>query len=666
MTKKTAWVLLIVILLAAFFLREYRLLDFPYHGDEVDEGDIAVSILHGNLAPFYPQNEGNEALYQFVLAPFFATLGDSVMTHRWVSGAWSMVLVALMYVYGRELFHSRRVGVMAAGLAAALWWSTVFGRLGLREISQPVMMTLALLGLIIAWRAPSPRRAMQAGVIGGIFAGLTAYTFLSGRGFPVVVIVFLAYLALVQRAQLRARWRALLVYCVLMIGLTALLLVYLSAHPELDFHVRDLGAQSWLGRGDVTQLAPQIFGTLGMFTVSGDTNWVRNIPGRPVFPGPEAWLFYLGIALCLWRWRKPEYVLQLIVVATFLAPNILADNPPWFTRSIGILPGLLVIPVLPVEWAWIHVKNWMNEWNARRQARVAAASAVVVALLGISIYARTATDMFQTWIDNPGIYWMTLAFYDSAGKYVNQSPDTTPVNYVMDVYTDWREQNVRRVVQRDDVALRFSVLSAFVFPDDPRGNRIAFQIFGAPPGALLEAFLNLDQPIYVDPRVDPQGQRPLHVYFVPRARLDAHLANARTAPVALPDTNAPLTAPLQVGDALQFLGYEILNPAARAGTDLNVLTYWRVLRRPPNLAVFVHLIDSQQHVVAQFDGFEAIVDELAPGDTVVQLHTLSLPANLPSAPYRFELGAYTRDDLKRLPLSSGTDHVWLQSWQPAP
>lgn len=373
-----------------------------------------------------------------------------------------------------------------------------------------------------------------------------------------------------------------------------------------------------------------------------------------------------GYALCLWRWRKPEYVLQLIVVATFLAPNILADNPPWFTRSIGVLPGLLVIPVLPVEWAWERVKNWMNDWSARRQTRVAAASAVLVGLLGISIYARTAIDMFQTWIDNPGVYWMTLAFYDSAGKYVNQSPDTTPLNYVMDVYTDWREQNVQRVVQRREVALRFSVLSAFVFPADPRGDRIAYQIFGAPPAALLEAFLDLNQPIYVDPRVDPQGQRPLRVYFVPRARLDAHLARARTAPVTLPDTNAPITAPVQVGDALQFLGYEILNPAARAGTDLDVLTYWRVLRRPPNLAIFVHLIDSQQHVVAQFDGFAAIVDDLAPGDTVVQLHTLTLPANLPAAPYRFELGAYTRADLKRLPLSSGADHVWLQAWQPAP
>ena len=664
MKKNSAWVLLVIILLAAFALRQYRLLDFPYHGDEVDEGDIALSILRGNLAPFYPQNEGNEALYQFVLAPFFAILGDSVIANRFPSSAWSMVLVALMYAYGRTLFRSRRVGVMAAGLTAALWWSTVFGRLGLREISQPVMMTPALIGLMIAFRASSPRRAMQAALVGGIFAGLTAYTFLSGRGFPVVVLVFLAYAALVQRNQLRERWRVLLVYCALMIGLTALLFAYLLAHPGLDYHVGNLGAQSWLGRGDYAQIVPQVLNTLGMFTGRGDMNWVRNIPGRPAFPGPEGVLFYLGVVLCLWRWRKPEYVLQLIVVAVFLVPNIIADNPPWFTRSIGILPGLLILPVLPIEWAWVRMQRWVAAWQVQRRVWVTASSALLVAALGVSIYARTAFDMFTNWIDNPGVYWMTLAFYDSAGKYVNQSPDSTPFNYVMDVYTDWRENNVRRVDQRRDVALRFSVLSAFVFPDDPRGDRVAFQIMGAPPAPLLNVFLDLDHPIYVDPRVDPQGLRPLRVYEVPRARLDAHLARARAGVVTMPGTSTPVTSSIQAGDVLQFLGYEILNPDARPGSDLNMLTYWRVLKHPPNLAVFVHLLDSQQKVVAQFDGFEVVNDTLAAGDIVVQLHALTLPDNLPPSVYRFEMGVYTRDNLKRLPLSIGTDHIWLQTWQP--
>lgn len=658
MSKKTAWVLLLVILLAAFFLRQYRLLDFPYHGDEVDEGDIALDILRGHLAPFYPQNEGNEALYQFALVPFFAVLGNSVIANRFPSAAWSIVLVALMYTFGRVLFSSRRVGVMAAGLTAALWWPTVFGRLGLREISQPVMMTPALLGLMLTFRAASNARAWKPAAVGGIFAGLTAYTFLSGRGFPLIVLLFLAYIALVHRDQLRARWRPLLVYSALMLILTASLFAYLLAHPELDYHVRDLGAQSWLGQGNLSQLAPQVWDTLGMFSLRGDMNWVRNIPGRPVFPGPEGLLFYLGIALCIWRWRKPEYVLPLIVVAVYLAPNIIADDPPWFTRSIGILPGLLVIPVLPVEWAWTRV--------SRNQPRLWAgfSYAALVGLLGISIYARTAVDMFSTWIDNPGVYWMTLAFYDGAGKYVTRSADSTPFNYVMDVYTDWRKSNIQRVVQRPEVAVRYSINDALVFPNDPRGWRVAFQSQGAPARPLLDAFLDLGTPVYVDARTDSAGDRPLRVYAVSRARLDEHLDRAASGPVFLPGTETPVTGTLQVSNLLQFLGYEILTPGARASEDLDVLTYWRVLQRPPEMAVFVHLLSPEQKVIAQFDGLDVVVDELAPGDTIVQLHRMTLPSDLPQATYRFEMGAYGRSDLTRLPMSSGTDAVWLQTWRP--
>jgi len=503
---------------------------------------------------------------------------------------------------------------------------------------------------------------LKAGVIGGVFAGLTSYTFLSGRGFPVIVALFLAYAFIAQRDRLRAQWRAFLVYFVLMIAISLPLFAYMNAHPEFDYHVRDLTDRSWLAQGDLAGLAPQVLDTLGMFTVRGDLNWVRNIPGRPVFVGIEGWLFYLGVALCAWRWRKPEYVLQLIVLATMLAPNVLAENPPRWTRSIGILPGLLTATVLPVEWAWARAAQWIGE-NARR-VWVNAACAGLVALLGISIYARTAADMFQVWIDNPGVYWMTLAFYSDAGDYVRRSPETTPVNYVMDFYNDWRRNNVQRPAQPTAVALRYSVLNAFIFPDDPRGWRIAFQIMGAPARPLLDTFLDLDAPIYVDPRVDPEGRRPLRVYAVPRARLDAHLARARAGAVFLPGGNTPITSPVQASDVLQFLGYEVLNPAARPGEGLNVLTYWRVLRRPPEMAVFVHLLDAQQKVVAQFDGFDTVNDDLAPGDTVVQLHALALPSDLPAGIYRFEMGAYTRGDLKRLPLSVGTDNVWLQTWQP--
>jgi hypothetical protein len=518
-----------------------------------------------------------------------------------------------------------------------------------------------LLALIRLLRAPSRRHALQAGILGGIFAGLTTYTFLSGRGFGVIVILFLIYAVIAQRKRLREQWRAWTVYIALMIALSLPLFLYLNIHPEYDFHVGDLSARSWLAQGDFTALTPQIVDTLGMFTVRGDMNWVRNIAGRPVFVGIEGILFYLGIAVCLWRWRKPEYALQLIVLAVMLAPNILAENPPRWTRSIGILPGMITITVLPVEWLWSRLDQFRI--TSRAPARI---YPILVLLLGISIYARTAYDMFAVWIDHPGVYWLTLAYFSETANYINRAPDTTPLDFTLQVDEPWRKTNLTRPINRRDVPLRFVQNDALVFPDDPHGLRVAFQMWDYPAMPLLDAFIDLDAPIYIGPRVDEFGYHPLKVYHIPRATIDEHLVRAQAGALFLPDSNQVIAPPVQLGDSLEFMGYEILNPTARAGDHLNVLTFWRVMQRPPPIATFLHLTDRDRNIVAQYDGWGANIEYLTPGDVVVQLHALELSKNLSASEFRLSLGAYTREDSKRLPLNVGGDHLWLQTWQPAP
>jgi len=437
--------------------------------------------------------------------------------------------------------------------------------------------------------------------------------------------------------------------------------------PELEFHVRELAELGWMARRDFGEWSVPILDTLGMFTVSGDQNWVRNIPGRPVFVGLEGVLFYGGVGLCLLRWREPKYVLQLIVIAVMLVPNILTHDPPRWTRAIGVLPGLMAITVLPVEWGWRRLEAWTRFKASRSSFRVRATYVCLVAFLGISIYARTAFDMFRVWIDHPGVYWMTLAFYDGAGKYVNASSDATPFNYVFDFYEDWRKNNVAHVVQRSDVALRWSEYNAFVFPADPRGSRVAFQILGAPATPLLYAFLDLDAPLHIDPRIEPEGRRLLRVYFIPRERLEKHLAQARQGSVFLPDSLAPLSVPINVGASLEFLGYRVFDESVRANSSLHLLTYWRVLRQPPpTTAAFVHLLDAEKNILAQFDGLQVVVENLAPGDIIVQLHTLEIPDDLPPDTFRLVSGVYVREDQRRLLFSVGSDHILLETWRPPP
>ena len=149
MKKTHTLALLVVILLAAFFLRQHKLFGFPFFGDEVASGNIALDILDGKIAPFYQQAEGREALYSYTMALAFALLGDSEMANRWPSVAWSMAFVALMFVYGRILFKSDRAGLLSAGLTAALFWPTVFAHIGLRAVSMPVLMVPVVMGVLM-------------------------------------------------------------------------------------------------------------------------------------------------------------------------------------------------------------------------------------------------------------------------------------------------------------------------------------------------------------------------------------------------------------------------------------------------------------------------------------------------------------------------------------
>ena len=43
-----------------------------------------------------------------------------------------------------------------------------------------------------------------------------------------------------------------------------------------------------------------------MFNYRGDGNGRHNLPGRPMLDDVTGVLFVLGIALSLWRWRRPR------------------------------------------------------------------------------------------------------------------------------------------------------------------------------------------------------------------------------------------------------------------------------------------------------------------------------------------------------------------------
>jgi hypothetical protein len=111
-------------------------------------------------------------------------------------------------------------------------------------------------------------------------------------------------------------------------------------------------------------------------------------------------------------------------------------------------------------------------------------------------------------------------------------------------------------------------------------------------------------------------------------------------------------ADAQFGNAVELVGYNVVPTALKGGEAARVTLYWRLLQQTDAYAkVFVHLIDEQGRLVAQHDGQP--VNNAYPipiwqsGTTIVDQHTLELPAELPGGDYTIAVGMYDPDSLQR-------------------
>ena len=106
----------------------------------------------------------------------------------------------------------------------------------------------------------------------------------------------------------------------------------------------------------------------------------------------------------------------------------------------------------------------------------------------------------------------------------------------------------------------------------------------------------------------------------------------------------PLDGAAVFGGQLQLLGYEGELDRASPGETLTLLSVWQAAEMLPDqtaqLSLFVHLLDEEGQVVAQHDGLDIRLAGLRGGDRFAQLHTLPLPADLPSGEYALQIGIY--------------------------
>ena len=144
------WAVLITLL--AFGLRVAALESFPpgLRDDELIETlVISQKILDGDLAFYYPDASGHEALYHALNAIFLAFFGPTGLGIRLLSAILGTLAVPLTYALARRMFGAA-VGLTASALLAVSFWGLMYSRVGIRHSLTPV---LALLAFYWFWRA---------------------------------------------------------------------------------------------------------------------------------------------------------------------------------------------------------------------------------------------------------------------------------------------------------------------------------------------------------------------------------------------------------------------------------------------------------------------------------------------------------------------------------
>lgn len=653
--------LFILILLLGSVLRLAALDSVPpgLTHDEADHSVDAARVLEGHTPIYFTVGYGREPLYDYVTALVMLVVGRTFLASRLTAALFGIALMVLTYAWVRVSTQNRWLALATMAGMAVGFWAVSTSRQALRSETLPVLYMAAALAMRRGIRLeedpvePTGKRPQVEidrlwwFILAGGFLGLSIYTYLAARLMWLVFPAFFAFLALTQPGVMRKAWPGLIIMLVVAAVIAAPLVLYLIQNPAAEIRINQLsGPISSFLAGEPGPLRQNVRAALGMITIRGDDLWLYNIPGRPLLGPITSLLFYLGISIAVisifYPYRPARRgratfddafristtnVFMLLTLFVGLLPAMVTGIGASNTRVIGMQPALYYFPALGVTW----LANW-----GQRQVGDGGLSAIwtAFALLIIVVTGVTVYQYFGVWANERNVrvaYHTTLV---ETLHYLDEHPEIGP-DVALSTITPGRYHDpaaARMVLQRDDLRLRwFDGRSSLLLMDASPGYYTFPEV--APPASSLEAWLSNT------------------VYDVIRLRPSDF--NRTVEIIEQPATSVPGEIEMVAGDALGLLAVNSPPGPLHPGETFEVLTIWRILSIPnEEVVLFTHALDEQNQVSAQQDFLGAPTSSWRVDDLLFQIHTLTLPADLPIGDLRLEIGAYTLPDIERLPLTS--------------
>ena len=625
---------MVLILLAAAALRLPDLPTTPpgLHYDEAANGVLAADIgLRGERPVFIPSYTGKEVFFFYIVGGLMNLLGDTIFALRLTAAFLGLLTVAVTYWLGWELFRDRRTAVLAAALLAVSFWHLLFSRLGFRAISQPLLQGLMVAALFRGLRLGSWRWF----IFSGVCLGLSAYTYLAVRFFPIPLLF--AMLPILLNRQQMAGGRPLRLASLVGIGLAVLtpLLIYFTNNPDA-FLVR---ARQVLPPGNPLQLFIDSFRqTMGMFFLVGDPYWRFNIPERPLFDWFWGGLLLVGWVYSLWQWRTKRPIerainwLLILLPPIMLLPSALAvgEIVPSNLRVIGLLP---FVYLLSARGFLLLITSLLAQYRTSTrlpQLNQVGQSSLVLLTVGLVLVAggfTTGRSYFQSWANRADLYYESDADLVAIADYLAGIDTANRTIYVAALH--YRHPTLAFLSEKYDSIKWLPQSEALTFPANGR----AIYIFphNSPEPSWGSSFL-----AGMNRTEGPKGpdEEPVFVAYESNQPLEISIPN-------------PINA--QFGNQMTLLGYEMGSGASGEALPLNL--YWQATQFPTaDFMPFIHFEDRWRFRWSQLETAAYPAEQWTPGEIIIQRVEIPLPFGIPPDFYRIKVGLFNPADQSSLAL----------------
>jgi len=431
--KKTIILLLIILLIAVFF-RLWQIDSIPpgLYPDEAINGNEALDTLETkNFKVFYPENNGREGLFIWLLSFSFLIFGPSIWALKLIPAIIGILTVLGLYLLTKELFSqyikksSRYIALLASFFLTISFWHINFSRIGFRAILIPFILVFSFYFLFKGFRE---KKALFF-VISGIFFGLGFYTYISYRFVVLLLAITLICWWLVYKKQnLQKKFLLFALYCLLFTFITALPMgLYFLKNPQ-DFMGRATGVSVFVQENPVREAGKSLISHLGMFNIRGDSNWRHNFADSPQLLWPIGIFFLIGIVLSikelvisLKRKTCSMFTVHCLLLSWFfimLLPGVLSyEGIPHALRLIGVIPVVYVFAGLGAWWLFKKLKSFYKTKN--QLIAFYLCLSILFLVLGYSQFNK----YFYQWGKNPEVQGAFSKNYVAIGNYLNTLPD---------------------------------------------------------------------------------------------------------------------------------------------------------------------------------------------------------------------------------------------------